>query len=231
MTTKIKEKNRLNGSSETGTVMEVRTPRLDLRILKVKIVGDSPLIVHAFSAKSKKMMLDKMMGAAKQGRAPKDPVNEFREALYVTSDGKPGFKACCVKLCMVDVANHVELKKTDMMRSFYVKPDEGELIVIESDPLKEPVTEQDKIYGKDIKKEHAMGASMREDAVTVGMSGTDLRYRPQFINWKMDLTIQYNSSVITPEQLVNLLNTAGFGCGLGDWRVQKGGDFGRFHVE
>jgi hypothetical protein len=33
------------------------------------------------------------------------------------------------------------------------------------------------------------------------------------------------------EQVVNLMNVAGFACGIGDWRVAKDGTFGQFHVE
>lgn len=39
--------------------MNVTIPAMEIGEFNVKIVGDSPLIVHAWSEKAKKMMLDK----------------------------------------------------------------------------------------------------------------------------------------------------------------------------
>ncbi len=39
-----------------------------------------------------------------------------------------------------------------------------------------------------------------------------------------------NSGAISAEQIANLLNTAGFGVGIGEWRPEKNGSYGRFHV-
>ena len=73
---------------------------------------------------------------------------------------------------------------------------------------------------------------MREDMVQIGgMSKVaDIRYRPEFKQWKTTLTIKYNKSAITPEQIMNLLNYGGFANGVGEWRPSRDGSFGTFHV-
>jgi hypothetical protein len=40
-----------------------------------------------------------------------------------------------------------------------------------------------------------------------------------------------NASVLSADQITNLFNVAGFGVGIGEWRPQKNGSFGRLHVE
>jgi hypothetical protein len=44
------------------------------------------------------------------------------------------------------------------------------------------------------------------------------------------VTIKFNTSAISAEQVANLLNVAGFGVGIGEWRPERNGSYGRFHV-
>jgi hypothetical protein len=71
---------------------------------------------------------------------------------------------------------------------------------------------------------------MREDMVVIGMGSSDLRYRPEFMPWYMDISIKFNADLITPDSIINLLNLAGFGIGLGEWRPEKSGQSGMFEV-
>ena len=73
---------------------------------------------------------------------------------------------------------------------------------------------------------------MREDMVRIGMGSADLRYRAEYRNWSMNLELEYNASGdYTLEQIVNIINAGGYACGLGEWRPEKDGDFGRYHIE
>ena len=62
------------------------------------------------------------------------------------------------------------------------------------------------------------------------MGTADIRYRAEFKKWKATLTIRYNAHVISTEQIINLYHVAGFSIGIGDWRPQKEGSHGMFHV-
>jgi len=73
--------------------------------------------------------------------------------------------------------------------------------------------------------------SMREDMVRVGMGTADIRYRGEFKKWAVELLIRHNARVLSAEQVANLFNTAGFAIGVGEWRPQRDGSFGMFHVE
>ena len=72
--------------------------------------------------------------------------------------------------------------------------------------------------------------AMREDMVRVGMGTADLRYRPEFSEWHAKLLVRYNANVLSESQILNLLNVAGFAVGVGEWRPEKDGQYGMFHV-
>lgn len=180
-------------------------PPISVRRLELKLVGDSPLIVHKWSEKAKKEMLDKQMGKAKSGKkAAKDPEQDYRDSLYLHPDGGYGFPAVAFKAAAVSACRFVDgMKMTEARGAFHVI---GELVQIEGEP------------------------TMREDMVRVGMGAADIRYRGEFREWSATVSIAYNTGVFTPEQIVNLFNQGGFGVGVGEWRPEKDGPYGRFHV-
>ena len=51
----------------------------------------------------------------------------------------------------------------------------------------------------------------------------------RFSGWSADITISYIESVYSTEQLINIVNLAGFGIGIGSGRRSCG--YGRYHVE
>jgi hypothetical protein len=186
-----------------STVIEV--PPIEIKTYILRIVGDSPLICHAWSKKAKQEMLDKQMGKAKSKKEPKDPERDYQEAFYVTPDGKPCFPAIAFKAAAVSAARQIEgLTMTFLRGAFHTV---GEFVEIEGAPR------------------------MREDMVRVGMGTADIRYRPEFSTWAVKLTIRLNSRAMTLEQLVHLFNQAGFSVGVGEWRPEKDGNNGMFHVE
>ena len=58
-------------------------PAINIQHATIKLVGDSPLIMHKWSEKAKKEILDKQMKKAKtKGHDAKDPVRDFIDSLY-----------------------------------------------------------------------------------------------------------------------------------------------------
>lgn len=180
-------------------------PPLNLQKISLLLVGDSPLITHAWSEKSRKMMLDKMMKKANVGRVAKDPEQEFRDSLYPFPGGGFVFPTIAFKSAAVDAASFVDgITKVMMRGSFHIP---GELVKIEGEP------------------------TPREDVCRVGMGVADLRYRGEFKEWSAKVTVQYNASAISAEQIANMFSVAGFSIGIGEWRPARDGQFGRFHLE
>lgn len=189
---------------KTAAVEIVEIPSIDIKQMTIGIVCDSPLICHQWSKKAKQEMLDKQMKKPKQGRKAKNPEQDYKESLYVHPDGGYGFPAIAFKNAAVDACSYVDgITKVQARGAFHI------------------VTDMIKVEGK---------PRMREDMVRVGMGTADIRYRGEFLTWKCKLTIRYNASVLSPAQITNLFNIAGFSIGIGEWRPQKDGSFGMFHV-
>lgn len=181
----------------------VELPALQIQTVQFMLIGDSPLIVHAWSEKAKRQMLDKQMKRANKAKEAKDPEADYEGCFYRFPDGRYGFPAIGLKAAMVSAARFVDAKMTVLRGAVHI---DAELLEIIGEPRP------------------------REDMVRIGLGTADIRYRPEFPSWKMPVTIKFNASVISAEQIANLLNNAGFGVGLAEWRPERNGSYGRFHV-
>jgi hypothetical protein len=181
----------------------IELPALKIQTLSLMLIGDSPLIVHAWSEKAKRQMLDKQMKKATKAKEAKDPEADYEACFYRTEAGGYGFPAIGVKAAMVSACRFVEMKMTEARGAFHI---DCEMLSVIGDPRP------------------------REDMVRVGMGTADIRYRPEFVDWRIPVDIKFNAGVISAEQIANLLNTAGFAIGIGEWRPERNGSYGRFHV-
>lgn len=182
----------------------IELQKTDLKSFAVTIESDSELIMHAWSPEARAEMLDKQMKKGKKGKEAKDPQRQYESCFYYREDGSYGFPSIGIKAAIVRGAKAAGMVMTDVRTAFHVV---GDMIEIHGTPR------------------------MREDMVRVGMGKADIRYRPGFPTWSARFEIVYNSRVVSAEQLVNMIDLAGFGVGIGDWRPEKGGSMGRFHVK
>ena len=218
---------------------------LSIKRIPIRLVGDSPLIIHAWSEKAKKQMLEAMDGTKKttKKRPIKRPFDEFAQALYwltpkpettivdentkepvniiteelfeeaIKNGARFGFPANSFKKSAIAAAYRRGWvpNQTALRAAFFLNSGEGRSEFVE------------------IKGSTPM---MREDMVKVGMGTADLRYRPVFENWYCDMFLEYNESgAIKLDEIISCINAGGYGIGLGEWRPDRNGDFGRYHVE
>ena len=181
----------------------IELPPLNIQTVQFLLVGDSPLIVHAWSEKAKRQMLDKQMKKATKAKEAKNPEADYEACFYRTKTGAYGFPAIGVKAAMISACRFVDMKMTAARGAFHI---DAEMVEVIGEPRP------------------------REDMVRVGMGTADIRYRPEFPEWRIPVTLKINASVISAEQVANLLNIAGFGVGIGEWRPERNGQYGRFHV-
>lgn len=199
----------------------IELPALNIGQMEVTLIGDSPLIVHAWSAKAKKEMLDKQMGKAKGAKEKKDPTADFEASMYRLADGGYGFPSVAFKNAAVTAGTSVSgLTKIQARQAFHILGEDAD-IAGAFDGSKSRVNLV-RIDGGE--------PAMREDMVRVGMGTADLRYRPEFSEWRAQIVVRYNKNVLTEAQILNLLNVAGFAVGVGEWRPEKDGQYGMFHV-
>src|ERR687893_583310 len=79
---------------------QVQIDQIAAETISVPIIGTSPLIVHKFSEKGKRQMLDNMQGR-KTPKTNKDPEEEYEAAFYRLKDGRYGFPAIAFKAATI----------------------------------------------------------------------------------------------------------------------------------
>lgn len=210
------------------TVETIEIRPVEIETVGIRIVGDTPLIMHRWSEKAKREILDKEMGKAKAPREKKRPINDFCRSMYwmqnepaedatdeeimaAVEDGRWGFPVTAIKQAAISAAfrSGMSKDKVSLQAAFFIVGEgEEQLAEVKGD------------------KPH-----IREDMVRVGMGSADIRYRGEFNNWYMDLTIRYNKNgQYSLEQILNIINLGGYGCGIGEWRPEKSGQNGMYHL-
>jgi hypothetical protein len=202
----------VNGNGKSPEAAEIQIDRIAAERIKVPIIGTTPLIIHRFSEKSKRQMLDNMQGR-KSPKVNKDPAAEFEAAFYRFDDGSNGFPVLAFKAATVGAARFYgkDVTMTSLRQYLFFRGQTGADGVSLS-----PITGE---------------ATMREDVVRVGKGGTDLRYRPEFREWSTVLDVTYVTSALTRSSVLSLIDAGGMGVGVGEWRPEKKGDSGTYRVD
>lgn len=212
--------SRTNGKSATASeateeTIQIQPLRIKRIVLKVK--GTQPLITNKFSDEAAEKLAASQEGPKiKAAKAPRDPRTEFLGARYVVSQSPEGdvdldicgFPAAGIKKACVAAAMRVTEAKGTWIRAILNVEGHADtgLVII-----------------------NAPSPQMRTDHV-VQMGRGNLRYRPAFYPWTMDLPITFNTDQISAQDVLNLVQQAGFSIGIGDWRPEKNGQFGTFEV-
>lgn len=219
----------------TKKIETVEIKPIEMNTVEVTLIGDTPLIMHAWSEKAKRMMLEAQQGKAKgKKKEVKNPVDDFIQSMYwldgmpdtagkneedceelftqaIQSGARFGFPVTAFKQAAISAAYRMGWTKDKMsLRGvFFIESDFGDMAEIVSDV-----------------------PEMREDMVKIGMGTADIRYRGEFKNWRTTFRIKYNvNGQYSLENILNILNAGGMVCGVGEWRPERDGQFGMFHVK
>ncbi len=210
--------------SETESLAKVMSKQGAFKAFTVWLVGDTPLITHAWSEKARREMLSKQVKATKGGKEARDPQADFVSSLYDMGDGSYGFPAMGVKNCILSAAHKDKgIARSNVMASLW----------IDAEMIRTRPALAGAVCDMPLVRIHGTEPEMREDMVKIG-SGlskiANLAYRAQFTSWAMRVTGRFNSTTITPEALAFLIQEAGMSSGLGEWRNERRGMFGAFHL-
>ena len=210
------------------TVEVVAIKPIEMQTVEITIKGDTPLIMHAWSEKAKRMMLEAQQGKAKgKKKDVKNPVEDFINSMYwltepptegteeafdeaIAKGAKFGFPITAFKQAAISAAYRMGWVKDKMglRGAFFIESDYGEMVEIKSDV---PI--------------------MREDMVKIGMGTADLRYRGEFRNWSATFRVKYNvNGQFNLENIINSINAGGTICGVGEWRPERDGQNGMYHI-
>ena len=199
----------------------VEIKRIDVKQVTVKIVGDGDLILNKMNDVSARQLTDQRKNKAKDLEVP----NEWEQIITALHwrDGKPTDFS---EQGLIDALKN----NAPCITAFGLKKSFGEAVVRnEIDKFKTKFDPSVNIIAKGnlipIKfTEHYIDEKLmspvRGKPVLVRMN--------RFSGWSAEFTIQFTENVYSLEQIINIINLAGFGLGIGSGRTSG---YGRYHVE
>lgn len=206
-TTTFEEKNHVAAKKKADEPILIKP--LNFQTISVPIVGTSPLLMHKFSDAAKEEV-DKKRRGENTGKKNFIKVDEeIAGAIYYTSNGKFGFPAAAFKNAMIRGGSMAGFVMTKLNLSFRILGEDADMVELKTNVPR---------------KHTAIGRNPNS-------GGAVVIHRPEFEQWEATLKIRFDADVITQDQIVNLLNRAGETVGVGDWRLEKKGNFGAFMVK
>lgn len=183
--------------------VQIKAPNFG--IATFTIIGNAPLVIHRFSAKTKLQMKEKMeMGKAagsKKNREAKQTDDLFEEARYISKEGWDGFHAGSIRNAMISACRLVGFKMTLAKMSMFVEADGWD--------AEEPQIPLIRIYGDAVKQEDMARVETGQPYVTV---------RAAYHNWTAKVKIRWDADQFTTSDVSNLLSRVGLQVGIGEGR-------------
>jgi hypothetical protein len=180
---------------------------IQIKTMKLTIRGrdGSPLVIHNFTEKAKAEIRARQQKVPISKKEARNPQQEFLDARYVV-DGLECAKIDSLKKSIITAATAFDdITKIGLRQALFISPVDkpGQFIPIENMDGTPAVGE------------------IREDAVTIGMGTRGLVYRPGYNEWKLRVSIEYNPRIVSEEQLLALIDQAGWGVGIHEGRPER----------
>lgn len=180
--------------------------------LTLRNIPGSLLVVHSFSEKAKEEIRQKQAKKAKKAKEQRDPAAESEAAKYYDAKKRECIPITAVKKALISAATAFDgLTKVALRQALFVAP--------AADPASALVPIEDH-------KGKPLAGTMREDAVTIGINTRNLAYRPQYSDWQLRVVVEFNPRLISKEQLLALVDQAGWGVGVCEGRPEKSSALG-----
>jgi len=184
----------------------------NLKVLEVKITGDSPLVMHAFSHKTELQLAEKHQAgstaASKKDRTAKDFQQLFEDSMHKFPDGKPGIPAPAFRAAMIRACDLVNFRMTKAKCSIFVIPDGFD----RDTPLVRFTKGEPKLH---------------QSLVRLQGTTPDVRIRAMWDpGWEAKLRIRIDADQFTAVDVVNLLMRAGQQVGILEGRPFSKGSAG-----
>lgn len=202
--------NRIAGSVPVRAVslQPILQQNVDVGVRQMEFAAG--YIPHQWGEKAKRDMREKGVGKRTKKREARDPEAEAEAAAYKTADGQYGIPAMAIKAALIDAAHKdLGIEKTLVRKSVFLCMDDP-VLPFSNDPCR----------------------TLREDMVRVGAGSADIRYRYEFTDWRLVTRWRVDTTAITIEDFLNLVNRAGFSVGVGEMRPGKTKfEHGRFEID
>lgn len=193
---------------EVAEDYKIAIPRCERRPLTVVLKGVTPLMTDRIPPWVLEDILRKQAGMSPIPREKRAPPTIFEEAKYVTDTekGTCGFPTTGIMKAIARAAQRYTKRTLKEMYGLISVPDG--LFEIEAEP---PVSV-------------TMSARNKVGQVVPVV-------RPLWMPWRITVDFYYMMPFITDEEAVSLFMMAGEMIGLGAFRKENGGPYGRFEIE
>lgn len=191
-----------------------------MKTIKAKLVGSSPLLMHADTLANPLSELKKELSVYTSKRKKTDDDHEeiarleWLGAIYFDEKIGPYIPARMIKSVLINAAK--KTKEGPKIRS-------GVVVTTDKNKLEYDGPRDTKALWKSKKFTDIRSVVIQRARL--------MRCRPVFHEWACEFELVYDESVVDKSDIIRLLDTAGTMIGIGDFRPEKGGDFGRFGVE
>lgn len=213
--------NRIAGLADEQKTESLNVKPLRQTTMRFNLTGVSPFMQLRFSQKAiNKMIATQQAGStskSKKTREARDFDDDFEQAKHKFADGTCGIPAAAFRNAMISACRTVGFKMTLAKLSVFVEADG--LDVVDATPLV-------RIHGTPEK-------SVMQVRNASGVC--DLRARPVWREWSVELRVRFDRDQFTDADVFNLLRRAGMQVGVGEGRpdskASAGLGYGLFDVE
>jgi hypothetical protein len=194
-------------------VSKITAPDIQTAIFTIE--GTAPLVVHRFAHKAKQAMIDKVEEGTKPNKGKKvheaaDPDALYNAARYISREGWDGFNVAAVRCAMIRACSLVNFKMTIAKMGLFVEADGRD--------AQDPEYGLVRIQGKPRKL---------ESVVRVPSTGASMVvFRPIYDEWKAEIRVRFDRSLLSIADVANLLARAGEQVGLCEGRPSSSNSAG-----
>lgn len=208
-------------ATSKATTEVVTIKPLNFERVALTLQGTAPYMQARFAAKSMQAMMAKHEAgstARKHGKKEaRDFDADFRGAMHISEDGWHGVPAAALRNACIDVCRMAGFKMTHAKMSIFIEADG-----------------RDEVDGAPLVKLIAKKPE-RVDMATRNATGVaDIRVRPMWRDWKINVVLRYDADQFTKSDVVNLISRAGEQVGIGEGRPysksSNGLGYGTFKV-
>ena len=200
-------------------VIEVK--EIKLKLMTVTIQGDGDLILNKMNARNTRTLIDARKDKAKDVTAEVNPWEDVITAMHWYNGEPTDFTENGLREALK--------KNAPCITAFGLKKSFGDAVVRNQiDTYKTKFDNGVNIIAKGGLIPIRFVEHTVDEKLMSPKKGAPVLVRlNRFSGWSADITVQYTGTVYEAEQIVNIINLAGFGGGIGSGRSSG---YGRYHV-
>lgn len=184
-----------------------------MKKIQIEVSGVSPLLLHRFTDEAA-IRASEGHSSAIRSNGKLAPREQAELALYADDKGRPIIPAQNLLRCLVDAGKFFKVGKTKITTA------RTSLV-----PAAVFVGEVE----VPIKHEHPWDVCSLP-IVNPSTGGRMLSHRPRFNDWKLQFSLDVDEDIFSPALIREIVDCAGKRIGIGSFRPDRKGPFGRFKV-